>query len=134
MRKLQERLDELSEIPSRIAAEVAEGISEELQGQFAGGYNAYGNPWEPLQPSTVKRKRGDTRILMRSDELAAETLARPTAGAGIEIASLPYGRFHQSGTVDMVARKILPDGNALPPSWQKRIQDALSDHFGRVLR
>lgn len=133
-RDLADRLAELTEIPSRISAEVASEINDGLSAQFDSGVNAYGTPWKPLKPSTVMRKRGDARILRRTDELSAETRAVPAGGAGITIESLDYGTFHQTGTRNMVARKILPDGSALPPPWEKAIQTALDNEFGKAMK
>lgn len=133
-RALSERLAELASIPSRIAPVVAEGINTELQREFAEGSDAYGRPWKPLLPSTVKRKGGDTRILMRTDALSMETRARPSRSAGVEISSLPFGQFHQGGTKFMVARKVLPDGGDLPLSWQRVIESAQAAAFAQVMQ
>jgi hypothetical protein len=130
---LAARLAELAKIPSRVAARVASDIDAQLKGEFDHGVNAYGNAWKPLLPQTIRRKRGDARILRRTDQLSAETGAKPAAGAGIEITSLDYGSFHQTGTSRMVARKILPDGGALPKPWTESIQSALDDEFGKAL-
>ncbi len=126
-------LAELEDIPSRIAGEVADGITEEIRTQFDAGLDAYGRPWEPLLPSTVKRKKGDRRILRRTDVLSSETVARPTAGAGIEITSVDYGVFHQGGTVNMVPRPILPDEGELPEAWQEVIQKASDNAFKKAM-
>ncbi len=134
LRDLADRLAQLEGIPSRIAGEVAAKISASLQSQFDGGVNAYGNAWKPLLPQTVRRKGGDSRILRRTDALSAATVAKPTAGAGIEISTLDYGRFHQTGTKHMVARKILPDGSALPKPWSEAIQEASDNAFSKVLK
>ncbi len=132
---LADRLAELEGIPSRITREVADAINVEIEGQFANGHNAYGNPWAPLLPSTVKRKKGDRRILRRTDALSSETRATPTSGAGIEITSLDYGGVHQTGDLPrMVARKILPDGSALPRPWTKAIEDATDRAFAKALK
>ncbi len=133
-RDLADRLAQLAGLPSRITAAVADGINAELEEQFASGVNAYGNPWAPLLPQTVRRKGGDSRILLRTDALAAATAAHPSGGAGITIQSLDYGKFHQSGTKHMVARKILPDGKALPPSWQAVIAECAKAAFTKAMR
>lgn len=130
---LADRLAELATVPSRIAAPVAEGINAELQREFAQGSNAYGTPWKPLLPTTVRRKGGDTRILMRTDALANETVARPMSSAGVEIVSLDYGTFHQGGTKHMVPRKILPDGQDLPKSWERVIDREVAAAFAKAM-
>jgi phage gpG-like protein len=129
---LAETLAELEGIPSRIAGEVAEKITEELREQFDRGVDPYGTPWAPLLPSTVRRKGGDTRILRRADALSSETVASPTSGAGIEITSVAYGQFHQLGTKHMTERKVLPDSGELPPAWQEIIQTATDNAFRKA--
>ncbi len=131
---LQDRLAELEGIPSRIAGEVAQGINAEIRAQFQAGTDPYGKPWAPLLPQTIRRKGGDARILRRHDSLSSETVAIPTSGAGIEITSVDYGGYHQTGTKHMVARPILPDGADLPQSWQDVIQTASDNAFKKVLR
>lgn len=133
-RDLADRLAQLAKVASRVATPVAARISVSLADQFRNAVNAYGNPWKALLPQTVRRKRGDARILMRTDALAAETVATPiSGGAGVEITSLDYGNFHQTGTKRMVARKILPDGTSLPPVWTEAIQDSLDAEFSKRL-
>ncbi len=132
---LAERLSELEDIPSRIAREVADGITEEIRTQFDAGTDPYGAPWAPLLPQTVRRKAGDRRILRRTDRLSSETVARPTSGSGIEITSLPYGGVHQVGDGSrMVARPPLPDGDELPESWQDIIETSSAKAFKKAMR
>jgi hypothetical protein len=127
-------LAELDDIPSRIAGEVADGINEEIRQQFDSGTDPYGAPWGPLLPQTVRRKGGDRRILRRADALSVETVARPTAGAGVEISSVDYGGRHQGGTKHMIARPILPDEGELPESWQEVIEKATEKAFKKAMR
>ncbi len=132
---LAARLAELEDIPSRMAGPVAAGITEEIRQQFDAGVDPYGEAWAPLLPSTVKRKRGDARILRRTDALSSETVARPTRGSGIEITSLPYGGVHQVGDGSrMVARPVLPDGDELPEAWQDIIEDTRARAFAKAMK
>ena len=132
---LAERLTDLEDIPSRIAREVSDGITEEIRQQFDAGTDPYGAPWTPLLPSTVRRKRGDRRVLRRTDALSSQTVARPTSGSGIEITSLPYGGVHQVGDGSrMAARPILPDGAELPESWQDIIETASEKAYKKAMR
>lgn len=133
-RDLAARLAELAKVPSRVVKEAAAEISEQLSGQYDAGVNAYGNAWKPLLPQTVRRKRGDARILRRTDEMSAGTLARPMSGAGIEIVVPFPGEIHQTGTKNMVARKIMPDGSALPKPWSEAIARAHANAFGETMK
>ncbi len=130
---LAARLADLENIPSRIASEVAEGITAEIRQQFDAGVNAYGAPWRPLLPSTVRRKRGDTRILRRTDALSSSATAAPQSGAGVEVGMLDYGGVHQAGET-IAKRAILPDGDDLPPAWQAIIETATEKAFAKALR
>lgn len=132
--ELADRLADLDGIPSRISARVADGITEQIRQQFDAGRDPYGRSWAPLLPQTIRRKRGDSRILRRTDVLSSETVARPTSGAGIEITSVEYGQHHQSGTMHMVARRVLPDGDELPEAWQEIIEEASSKAFRKAMR
>ncbi len=131
---LASTLADLEDIPSRIAGEVASGINELIQDQFASSSDPYGNPWAPLLPSTVRRKGGDTRILRRTDALSSETIARPSSGAGIEIRSVEYGGYHQGPAAHRVARPVLPDEGELPESWQEIIESKTEAAFSKALK
>lgn len=131
---LLKRLAQLKDIPATIAEEVAPKIDADLKAQFDKGVNAYGNAWKPLAASTIKRKGGDSRILRRTDTLSSQVSAEASGKSGIEITLPDPGVHHQFGTRHMPARKILPDGTALPRRWQKYIQDALDRSFDKGLK
>ena len=129
---LLNRLDQLKKVPSRITKAVATRLDAELKSQFLRAVNAYGNAWKPLLPSTVRRKGGDSRILMRTGRASQETGAKPASGSGIELTAPDYMQHHQEGTAHMVARKPFPDGKALPPSWSAIIKEEMNNAFGEA--
>ncbi len=129
--KLADNLGELATIPSRISKNVAARIKELIKVQFATGQDPYGQSWKELLPSTVRRKKGDSRILLRSDRLSIETFAKPSSGAGISLVSVDYGGFHQSGTKHMASRPILPARSDLPTSWQSIIREELHNAMSK---
>ena len=122
-------LGELQSVPSRAAKAIAMRLTAELNDEFTGEHDPYRRAWAPLLPQTVKRKGGDARILRRTDALSVETVALPASGAGIEITSLEYGQFHQTGTRHMVARPVLPGGSELPKAWQDIIEEEIDAAF-----
>lgn len=126
-RAMTDRLAQLKKVPARVAKAAAARIEELIKQEFADESNAYGNAWAPLLPQTVRRKGGDSRILKCTGALSESPSVRATSGAGIEISLASTGMFHQSGTRHMAARKILPDGSALPPSWSAAIQQAYDE-------
>jgi hypothetical protein len=133
LQRVADSLAELSTVPARAAAAAADSINGLLAEQFAGSHDPSGEAWAELLESTVKRKGGDTRILIRTGAAEAETRARPTAGAGIEITTKDYMSYHQTGTGHMVARKVLPE-DGLPEEWEDAIDSAVEDAFQKVGR
>lgn len=135
---LAEALDDLATVPSRAANAGAQRINALIADQFSGGHDPYGEAWADLEESTIKRKGGDARILIRSGALADQTRALPARGAGIEITTLSYGAFHQLGfrvgTAKVPARPILPYGDELPEAWERAIDEEIDRAFERVRR
>jgi phage virion morphogenesis protein len=132
-RKLAENLARLASVPSRIAKPAAARINQLIAVQFSSGQDPYGKAWTPLMPSTVKRKRGDTRILIRTGNMSVVTAAASASGSGIELTSTQEGTFHQFGTVNMVARPIFPGKSNLPVSWRLAISEEYKSAFGKAM-
>ena len=131
---LAARLGELADLPSRITSDVATDINALLEQEFDDEADPYGRAWAPLAESTIKRK-GHSQILHETGALRAGTQALAMGGKGIEIVSLDYGQYHQSGTGTMPARKILPDGaNELPKAWSAAIEARYRAAFGKVMK
>lgn len=132
-RRLAERLGELAQIPSRVTSKAAVRINLEIAKQFAQGTDPYGKPWARLKPATI-RKKGHDLILVDTNRMQAETIAIPRRGAGIELVTVGYAGFHQTGTKWMVPREVLPDRAELPLAWQAIIREELADAFKKVMR
>lgn len=84
-----------------------------------------GDPWTPLAPSTLLRKR--TSAKLRETSTLINSVASAASGSsGKVFASTQYGAFHQTGTSKMPAREFLgiSDKNA------ERIEQLFTDHFG----
>jgi phage gpG-like protein len=74
-----------------------------------------GEKWAPLAPSTVARKGAGKGILVDSGRLRA-SLTQETAADSIRVllpqemrwgSTVPYGKFHQSGTSRMPQRRVV---------------------------
>ena len=129
LRDVSRSLRALSSVPSRIARRAAEELQDTIDVQTASETDPYGRPWAALAPATIERKRGDERILRRTDKMLDELKVAPMSGAGLSISTdAPYSAFHQVGTKNMPARKILPD-SALPASWNAALTRASRDEF-----
>lgn len=118
MGKLERMLDDLSQLPRKVAVEAAPQINALIQKQFAGGFDPYGRKWKGLAASTKKRGRKNPP-LTASGKLKKGTKTSPLSGgrAGLRIVvGRSYGIFHQTGTKHMPARKILPE-RGMPKTW-----------------
>jgi phage gpG-like protein len=94
-------------------------VSHTIEGLVAEGFAQERSParerWAPRVPPT-----GTWPILDLSGRGKKAFRVRVT-GKSIEIENTtPYMGYHQTGTRNMVARKMLPD-RALPPQWRAAI-------------
>lgn len=129
LKDVSRSLRELAEVPSRIARRAAEELQEAIEVQTASETDAYGRAWTSLASSTVKRK-GNDQILRETGEMLDSLRVRPMSGSGLSITfDPPYTAFHQVGTKNMPARKVLPDAG-LPESYELAIGRASREVFG----
>ena len=129
MRSAAIALRALSRVPAQAAEDASRELEAVLRDQHGEEVDPYGNPWAPLAESTIKRKGGDSRILRRTDRMLDELSIRPSPGAGLTLTfGAPYAAFHQVGTKDMPARRLLPIA-AMPKAWSDAIKRALDARF-----
>ena len=118
LQRLAEALEELARVPSQASTEAAQKLEMLLKAQFDEGVDPYGKPWAPTA-------KGGHSSLYAAGDLRDSISVRPMAGAGIQITvDSPYASFHQAGTRNMAARKILPD-RGLPTAWSDAIEEAI---------
>ncbi len=116
MGKLERTIQELGRMPRKLSIAVAPQITTELRKQFDRGTDPYGRKWRKLST-------GSPSYLTKTGRLKRGTKAMPMAGgrAGVRIVvGAPYGIFHQTGTANMPARRILPQ-QGMPASWRVAI-------------
>lgn len=129
--QLIRNLERLSEVPSQVSKEVVGKITQELQNEYKAGQDSYGKAWAPLKPSTLKRGRTPPP-LTSTGKMSGGTKAFPLPNAGVGI-NLPFpGFFHQKGTKNMAARKVLPE-KTLPKNWYAAIKDAATKTIRKTL-
>jgi phage gpG-like protein len=130
--QLAENLDALSLVPSRAARRVSGKLHDLIVEEFARGEDPYGDAWAPLEEATIEKGREeppltDTGAMVESLEV------KPMAGAGVSVSfGAEYAGFHHEGTVNMVARKVLPD-DELPQSWNEAIYGAASEEARNIM-
>jgi phage gpG-like protein len=82
--------------------------------------------WEPRKPPT-----GTWPILEKTGRMRKSyRVTATTTGVKVEN-STKYAGYHETGTANMVARPVLPDGN-LPADWRARIDAAVATELERI--
>lgn len=134
--------------PTQLEAAIREGalldaVSKDMLAQvherFDTARDAEGQPWTPLQPSTVKKK-GSSIILRRTGALRSSFASSKSVAANRATVKSPsrIAQIHQSGVVAsagsgglvwrLIPRRIYPEktiGGKLPPSVEARIKAVL---------
>ena len=82
-------------------------MERETKLNFARESDPDGQPWAPLKPSTLRRKK--TRAILReTGSLAASISMQGPSDNQVRVAAgIEYGIYHQTGTRKMTQRKIL---------------------------
>lgn len=101
----------VSEIPSSVMAEIGQTIKSDLLLNFRSEQSPDGSSWADLKPSTIKSKlKKSGKVVKLQDTGNLKKSLNYTASSGeVKIGyGIGYSVFHQLGTKNMVARKILP--------------------------
>jgi hypothetical protein len=122
LRDVRRLVDELGQLPRRLAVAAAPDITRAIAAQFRDGVDPYGKPWAPLKPSTLQ-KHGPPPLTY-TGELKGGTKAEPMTGMRVGLTiriGARYGAFHQVGfrvgRTKVKPRKILPN-RGMPASWR----------------
>ena len=129
MGKLEDRIADLANIPSRASAEASKEIANLIELEFADGSDPYGKEWQPLSEATLEKGR-EPPPLTDTWDLRSTIDVQPMRGAGISITlEATYAPPHQTGWHGKQgsgpARPILPDRDELPETWQEAIESAI---------
>jgi phage gpG-like protein len=130
--RLKDTIRKLSDLPRATAVEAQEPINRLLRAEFRSGTDPYGQPWEPVKPQTIERRRVSRASTPLTDtrKLASGTRVELRLGnrAGLLIVTgAPYAYFHQvgfrAGRTPVPARRVLPQFG-LPAGWKLVLRDA----------
>lgn len=138
LRDVRRVVDELGQLPRRIAVAAAPDITRELARQFTTGTDPYGKPWAPLKPSTL-RQHGPPPLTYKG-KLSGGTAAHPMTGGRLGLTiriGARYGAFHQIGfrvgRTRVPARKILPS-RGMPAAWRAILNRHARELAARAVR
>jgi len=93
----------------------AEDLRTFVDDRFASGTDPQGDPWVPLEPPTIAKRRkgaggGEPSILVDTSILR-NSITSKIRGNRITVGTnIPYGLFHQFGTEAMFERPFIPTG------------------------
>lgn len=131
LQQVMRSLRQLASVPARVSADAAPVVASLLEDQFEEETDPYGEPWAEHEEATIKRW-GEHPILDLTGRMKGISVA-PLSGSGIGITlGADYGRFHQTGTKFMAARRILPDNRGLPDHWVQALSDLTEQAFGKA--
>jgi hypothetical protein len=128
------RLDKwTAAIPRELAKALAPKIDARLQTMFATGTDPYGRPWEPLKASTIKRKGGNSTILVRDNNLAPGTYAIATGGR-LVITIGPAGQYAQDGDPGTREPRMVAPAHGMPKTWNQDMAEAQTEVAKQVTK
>ena len=149
VRGISEAIRDLDDVQGRLndMRPVMEVIGEDIKAfvddRFETSTDPTGQPWRPLKPATIKRRRGSTaRPLIDTANLRNSIAARPGARSVRIGTVVPYAPVHQMGGRHVPQRRFLPfapDGtewetDGLAGEELARIADAITLYIveGRI--
>lgn len=125
-------LEGLRDMTDDIAIESSVEIESAIDSQFTLGVDPYGSPWAPLAESTKRRHGRDDPALTATGAMRDSVVVQATQGSIEVIIADPAG-YHQDGTDNMPARKIIPDdGRAMPDAWAAAIREGAGRAIDRA--
>lgn len=130
--RLKALIGRMEQIPKATARKLAPKIDARIQACFDNGRDPYGKPWAPLKPSTIVRKKGDARILIRTGMSRALTYVANLAPEGVRITIGGALGWHMNPAKHRVARPILPI-HGLPKTWAQDARDVAGAEFAREI-
>jgi hypothetical protein len=110
-------LDNLAENGAdAVAAKLEPALQGVIDREYEQGRGPSGETWKAKQD-------GQPSHLQKSGAMRAGTqVVRGVKGISVKIPS--PGGYHQGGTSRMAARPLVPDGDPLPPEWEKAAEQA----------
>jgi len=133
MGALADRVADLAEVPSRVAAKVSSELEDLIQAEFDAGRDPYGDPWEPLAEATLDKGRRPPP-LTDTGAMRGSLAVRPMQGAGVSVTIDHPAPPHQTGWSGSQgsgpSRPILPM-REMPIAWEGVIAEAIEEEFRR---
>ena len=99
---------QLPRVMSQATRDAADELEDLIEKQFQLGLDPYGTEWAPLAESTIRRGRNPPPLTDEGLLRAAHVAPLQSAGIIVEFDE-DYASFHQEGTDNMPARRLVPE-------------------------
>ena len=117
LKKLQDRIRGLTDVPKRVAAIVAPELTADTQETFQTKTDLYGTAWKPISIKTIKR--GTQSALIRGGKLSRDVDYGPVGDKIRARFSVFYARYFIS-----TGRGTLPMKGRWPAKWDPKLKAA----------
>jgi phage gpG-like protein len=128
----------------RVGLEASSLVRSAFITKARGGTDEAGDSWEPLNLSTLERRRGggkggaeilrDTgRLLASLTPGQAGNVQRTEPGAVVIGTNVKYAVFHHHGTAKIPQRRLWPDPQKWPARWRAALARQARDGLAKVL-
>jgi phage gpG-like protein len=120
---LAQRIESLGSPAAR--KDVSSAMGAESAKSYRQGFDKkvdpYGTLWAPRKDQVKKRnwKSTSQSLMVRSGDLRDDLRLQADENGFRLTSAMSYGVFHQFGTVNMVARKIMPDAAQGLGAWDR---------------
>jgi len=136
LRRLQAGFSDLTPV----MREIAEELLANWQLKWREEEDPYGEPWKPLKPSTLKRRRkgkgsGPVAQILRDTGIMQDSFTPKADKESARIGTYEdgfYARFHQFGTKYIPIRRLLPD-EYLPSEDEEAVFAILKRHLHNLM-
>ncbi len=115
---------------------VMEAIGMELEGRVSNRFETKTDPngatWAPWKPSTVKSypKDGHRKLMDRYGDMLASLTHQSDRDSAVIGFGQPYAEYHETGTKNMVARRLLTNGGgSIGRGDEQAVLKLINAHF-----
>lgn len=118
-----------AELKSRVAKKAQAAIHGALIAEFVGERDPYGERWAPRKKATGWAVRAfglidDGHKLLDKSGKMIDSITSRASNDGAIIKLRGYAKFHQTGTRNMVARKLFPENSRGLGLWSAPVNEA----------
>lgn len=130
---LLNRLIQQGQNMSPVMGAIGMEIESRVSTRFETKTDPNGAPWAPWKPSTVKSypKDGHKSLLDRRGDMLRSLTHQSDQDSAVIGFGQPYAQYHETGTKNMVPRRLLTNGGgSIGRGDEQAVLRLLNAHFG----